>query len=214
MDLRYISHLDVNWAQISEIVGRLSDSVKGRVKVGFLNFNSSEVSQWQQSLHNAESVTISLEHASKDISWEVLYPEWIDEEEESEVPVCRSLPEPKVPKKLQLDLVVVKLPCRRRSSNWSRDIARLHLQLAAAKLATSTKGHAVYVLFVTECFPIPNLFTCKELVVHEENVWLYKPNLRAMREKLRLPVGSCELAVPLKAKGSPIFSFFPLHITI
>lgn len=201
MDSRYISHLDVNWAQISKIVGQLSDGIKGRVQIGILNFNSSEISHWQQLLHNAEPVIISLEHASKDITWEVLYPEWIDEEQESEVPVCRSLPEPKVPKKVQLDLIAVKLPCRRGSSNWSRDIARLHLQLAASKLATSPKGHTVHVLFVTECFPIPNLFTCKDLIVHKENIWLYKPNLGAMRQKLRLPVGSCELSVPLKAKG-------------
>eukprot|EP00268_Persea_americana_P053772 TRINITY_DN6118_c0_g1_i1.p1 TRINITY_DN6118_c0_g1~~TRINITY_DN6118_c0_g1_i1.p1 ORF type:complete len:639 (-),score=123.63 TRINITY_DN6118_c0_g1_i1:764-2680(-) len=200
VDSRYISHLDVNWAQISKIVGQLSDGIKGRVQIGILNFNSSEISHWQQLLHNAEPVIISLEHASKDITWEVLYPEWIDEEQESEVPVCRSLPEPKVPKKVQLDLIAVKLPCRRGSSNWSRDIARLHLQLAASKLATSPKGHTVHVLFVTECFPIPNLFTCKDLIVHKENIWLYKPNLGAMRQKLRLPVGSCELSVPLKAK--------------
>ncbi|RWR92826.1 putative UDP-glucuronate:xylan alpha-glucuronosyltransferase 3 [Cinnamomum micranthum f. kanehirae] len=200
VDSRYISHLDVNWAQISKIVGQLSVDIKARLRIGILNFNSSEISHWQQLLHNAKPVIISLEHASKDINWEVLYPEWIDEEEESEVPVCRSLPEPKVPKKVQLDLIAVKLPCRRGSSNWSRDIARLHLQLAAAKLATSPKGHTVHVLFVTECFPIPNLFTCKDLIVHKENTWLYKPNLRAMRQKLRLPVGSCELSVPLKAK--------------
>lgn len=57
------------------------------------------------------------------------------------------------------------------------------------------------VLLVTDCFPTPNLFTCKELVVREGDVWLYEPNLNMLREKLQLPVGSCELAVPLKAKG-------------
>lgn len=197
-DSRYISHLAVDWPQVCKIVGQLSDGVKGPLQIGLLNFNSNEISHWQQSIRNAESVVVSLEPADENITWEILYPEWIDEEEESEVPVCPALTEPKVPKKIQLNLIAVKLPCRRRSANWSRDVARLHLQLAAAKLAA--RGHSVYVLFVTECFPIPNLFMCKELIVHEENIWLYKPNLRAMREKLRLPVGSCELAVPLKAK--------------
>jgi len=59
----------------------------------------------------------------------------------------------------------------------------------------------VRVLIVTDCFPIPNLFTCKELLIHEGNVWLFQPNLNTLRNKLQLPVGSCELAVPLKAKG-------------
>ncbi|KAL2514158.1 Hexosyltransferase [Forsythia ovata] len=60
--------------------------------------------------------------------------------------------------------------------------------------------HPVHVRLMTECFPTPNLFTCKDLVVHKGYAWLYKPNLNTLREKLYLPVGSCELAVPLMAK--------------
>nr|CAD1838876.1 unnamed protein product [Ananas comosus var. bracteatus] len=63
------------------------------------------------------------------------------------------------------------------------------------------KHFSVHVLVVTDCFPIPNLFPCKYLVRREGNAWLYKPDLSTLREKLRLPVGSCELAVPLKAKA-------------
>jgi len=59
----------------------------------------------------------------------------------------------------------------------------------------------VRVLLVTECFPVPNLFTCKELIMHRGNAWLYKPNLNTLREKVHLPVGSCELAIPLNPKG-------------
>ncbi|KAI5430150.1 hypothetical protein KIW84_034649 [Lathyrus oleraceus] len=65
-------------------------------------------------------------------------------------------------------------------------------------LATSFKGnYPIYVLFITDCFPIPNLFACKELVGREGNVWLYRPNLR---EKVQLPVGSCELALPMRGR--------------
>ena len=72
----------------------------------------------------------------------------------------------------------------------------------AAGLAATAKGsHAVHILLVTDCFPTPNLFSCKELVAREGNTWLYEPNLHTLRDKLHLPVGSCELAVPLKAKG-------------
>ncbi|KAM3756472.1 hypothetical protein ACB098_02G114100 [Castanea mollissima] len=99
---------------------------------------------------------------------------------------------------IRLDLIAVKLPCRN-EGNWSRDVARLHLQLAAAGLAASAKGfYPVHLLFVTSCFPIPNLFTCKDLVAREGNAWLYKPRLNALREKVQLPVGSCELALPLR----------------
>ncbi|KAF6167495.1 hypothetical protein GIB67_031696 [Kingdonia uniflora] len=95
-----------------------------------------------------------------------------------------------------------------KSKNWSRDVARLHLQFAAARLTVSVRGyhHSAHVLFVTDCFPNPNVFTCKGLVRHKGNAWLNKPNLSTLRKKLRLPVGSCELAVPLKAKGERIYS--------
>nr|CAD1838814.1 unnamed protein product [Ananas comosus var. bracteatus] len=138
----------------------------------------------------------------KSVTWAKLYPEWIDEEEETKIPACPSLPEPEFRSGSQFDLIAVKLPCSKPGS-WSRDVARLHLQLSAAKVAvaSSRSTSPVHVLVVTDCFPIPNLFSCKYLARREGNAWLYKPDLSSLREKLRLPVGSCELAVPLKAKA-------------
>ncbi|XP_073098513.1 putative UDP-glucuronate:xylan alpha-glucuronosyltransferase 3 isoform X1 [Elaeis guineensis] len=204
-DSRYMSHLDVNWSQTSEIIEQVA-GMKRNLNVGLLNFNITEVIYWQQILPWASTSNIvHLDYANSNLTWEVLYPEWIDEEEEFAVPVCPSLPAPEVPRGSQFDLVAVKLPCDRSAGRWARDVARLHLQLAAAKLASSSveRQYPVHVLFVTDCFPIPNLFTCKDLVKREENVWLYRPNLSTLKEKLQLPVGSCELAVPLKAKVRP-----------
>ena len=134
------------------------------------------------------------------MTWDSLYPEWIDEEQEKQVPKCPIFPKLDVPKKM-LDVIAIKLPCRSKG-NWSKDVARLHLQLASASLATSAKGdHAVHMLFISNCTPIPNLFPCKELVIRQGNVWLYKPNLKVLREKLQLPIASCELALPLKPRG-------------
>lgn len=199
LDPRYISHLDINWDDISNLVEKIPDQNKVQ-RVGLLNFNSSEINQWKQLLPYANHTVLKLDYADKNITWEVLYPEWIDEEQEDELPSCPSLPKIEVPGK-RLDLIAVKLPCQN-DGNWSRDVARLHLQLAAAGLAASSKGnYPVHFLFVTKCFPIPNLFTCKELVAHGGNAWLYKPNLNVLREKLQLPIGSCELALPHGAYG-------------
>ncbi|KAH9757432.1 putative UDP-glucuronate:xylan alpha-glucuronosyltransferase 3 [Citrus sinensis] len=198
-DPQYLSTLDIDWDQISNVVEKLTgrNEFQG---IGLLNFNDSEVDHWKQLIPDAEHVVLNLDHVSNDITWESLYPEWIDEEEEFEVPTCPSLPKLQVAGKPRIDLVAVKLPCIKLGT-WSRDVARLHLQLEAARIASSSKGlHPVHVLLVTECFPIPNLFTCKDIVVREGNAWLYKPDLHRLREKLLLPVGSCELAVPLKAK--------------
>ncbi|KAK0577201.1 hypothetical protein LWI29_029525 [Acer saccharum] len=141
----------------------------------------------------AEHVALHMDYVSSNITWELLYPEWIDEEEEFEVPTCPSLPKLLVPGKPRIDLIAVKLPCNK-LGRWSRDVARLHLQLEAARLAASSKGlHSVHVLLLTDCFPIPNLFTCKDIVLREGNAWLYKPNLNKLREKLQLPVDHANL---------------------
>lgn len=199
LDQRYISHVDVNWDHISEVIEKLTDQNEYQ-GIALLNFNGSEIEQWSQFIPEIEHVILNLDHVSNNITWESLYPEWIDEEEEFEVPTCPKVPKLQVPGKPRLDLIAVKLPCNK-SGDWSRDVARLHLQLSAARLAATARGyHPVRVLLVTDCFPTPNLFTCKELVVREGDVWLYEPNLNMLREKLQLPVGSCELAVPLKAK--------------
>ncbi|KAL2342932.1 hypothetical protein Fmac_004217 [Flemingia macrophylla] len=197
-DPRYISNIDTNWDDISKITEKLTRK-KGFRGIGLLNFNKTELASWEQLIPNATHVVLDLEYAAKNVTWESLYPEWIDEEEETEVPICPSLPCLGSPG-IRLNLIAVKLPDAN-GGNWSRDVARLHLQLAAAKLATSFKGnYPVHVLLVTKFFPTPNLFTCKELVRHEGNVWLYKPNFNVLREKLILPIGSCELALPLRGK--------------
>lgn len=204
-DPRYTSDVNINWSHISTVMANLNGR-KGRLKLALLNFNITEVNYWQQLLPRAESTVVRLDYARSNLTWEDLYPEWIDEEQESEFPVCPSLPNPIYKLDVQFDLIAVKLPCNKTLKNWSRDIARLHLQLAAAKLATASGEveYKTHVLFVTDCFPIPNLFKCDDRVVKEGDVWLYRPDLMVLREKLKLPVGSCELALPLDAKVRPL----------
>ncbi|CAL5323578.1 unnamed protein product [Camellia sinensis] len=198
LDSRYISYLDIDWDEIAKVIGTMSDENEVQ-EIGLLNFNKSEINHWKQLIPDAEHIVLQLDYVKKNVTWDTLYPEWIDEEQEEEVPICPYFPKIEVPRK-RLDLIAVKLPCRD-DVNWSRDVARLHLQLTTAELAAASKGyHPLHLLFVTKCFPIPNLFTCKELVLHQGNAWLYKPNLNVLRDKTQLPVGSCELALPFKPK--------------
>uniref|UniRef100_A0A7N0ZZD0 Hexosyltransferase n=1 Tax=Kalanchoe fedtschenkoi TaxID=63787 RepID=A0A7N0ZZD0_KALFE len=199
VDPRYVSSLVVDWDDVSVVVEKLTDRSEYQ-GIGILNFHNSELDQWRQILPNGELINLHLDYAPTNVTWDSLYPEWIDEEEDFEIPVCPSLPSINAPAKPRIDLIAVKLPCMD-TKNWTRDVARLHLQLAATRLASMAKSyHPLHVLYVTKCFPIPNLITQKELIAQKGNVWLYEPNLNILREKVRLPVGSCELAVSLKAK--------------
>lgn len=198
-----MSDLEINWDDVTKTLG----SVEEARTVGVLNFDSNEIQRWREVAKTKEDnegeekvVVLNLDYADQNVTWDALYPEWIDEEQETEVPVCPNLPKIKVPTR-RLDLIVVKLPCRK-EGNWSRDVGRLHLQMAAATVAASAKGFFMgHVLFVSRCFPIPNLFRCKDLVSRRGDVWLYKPNLDTLRDKLQLPIGSCELSLPLGIKG-------------
>ncbi|CAA2992052.1 UDP-glucuronate:xylan alpha-glucuronosyltransferase 1 isoform X1 [Olea europaea subsp. europaea] len=199
LDPRYVSHLDINWHDILRALEQLPEDNKIR-RVGLLNFDESEIHQWKQLIPTANHEVLHLDYAQKNITWDSLYPEWIDEEQDDIVPSCPRLSNLKVPRH-RPDLVSVKLPCRNKV-NWSKDIARLHLQISVAGLAASCKGrYPVYLLLITKCPPIPNLFTCKDRVVRVGNMWLYKPNMDVLRKKLQLPIGSCELALPLGAKA-------------
>ncbi|KAL7090530.1 hypothetical protein ACP275_12G046600 [Erythranthe tilingii] len=195
-DPRYISNLEIKSEEILTVLQKIPSENKIKA-IGLLNFNEREIEQWKKLTPAANHhLVLQMDYADKNVTWESLYPEWIDEEQEEELPKCPSLPGVEFPRK-RVDLVAVKLPCRN-EGNWSRDVARLHLQMAAAGVAASFKGnYPVHLVFVTTCFPIPNLFTCKDLVAREGNVWLYRPDLDALRQKIQLPIGSCELALPL-----------------
>ena len=90
-----------------------------KLKVALLNFNRTEFGTWTDMLPESDFSVVRLEHANETITWQTLYPEWIDEEE-TEIPSCPSLPDPNFPRSTHFDVVAVKLPCTR-MAGWSRD---------------------------------------------------------------------------------------------
>lgn len=205
-DSGYASNVRIDWSRISMTVQQVAREGDG-LRVGLLNFDGEEMDQWRTLLPRTAAVSaVRLERVSSNVTWEHLYPEWIDEEELYAEPTCPDLPEPEG---LEYDVVAVKLPCSG-GAGWSKDVPRLHLQLAAARLATATrKSKAAHVVVVSQCFPAPNLFSCKDEVMHDGDVWVYRTDVAELRRKLALPVGSCKLAMPLKALGEAYVSSAP-----
>ncbi|KAH7442002.1 hypothetical protein KP509_03G066300 [Ceratopteris richardii] len=191
---RYYTHFSINWAEVASLLGSLKVQRDGRLKIGLVNFNKrEEIQEWEEFLGGRGSFLFPFKHIREDIQWTDLYPEWIDEEETYEVPKCPHVPMPYVKRGMKLDLVVVRVPCQ---GSWSRDVVRLHVELAGAHVASHTD--ATHMLVFDSCRPRPNLLNCANLVAKESNAWLFKVDLPALRKKLALPVGSCELAVPLE----------------
>ncbi|KAI3846482.1 hypothetical protein MKW92_010283 [Papaver armeniacum] len=132
-----------------------------------LEINLVDCDWWREEVPTAKHVILHLDVAGKDVTWESMYPEWIDEEEESEVRICPSPPRPKNYKNSDIDHIAVKLPCRKSAHNWSRDVVH----------------RPVPVLSVTDCFPLPNIFNCKELVIREGNAWVIQSQFRYVEQK-------------------------------
>uniref|UniRef100_A0A0D9VH26 Hexosyltransferase n=1 Tax=Leersia perrieri TaxID=77586 RepID=A0A0D9VH26_9ORYZ len=211
-DVSYVSEVTLDWPKISKAVQHATGASEdgGGARVALLNFDDDEVNQWRTVLPRTAATSVRLDHVSSNVTWDHLYPEWIDEEESyGAAPTCPDLPSPSLSaagdgeEEAAFDVVAVKLPCRRDGS-WSKDVARLHLQLAAARLAAnavSRRGEtatAAHVVVVSRCFPIPNLFRPRdEAAPRDGDVWLYRPDAADLRLKLSLPVGSCRLAMPL-----------------
>ena len=196
------SRWNIQWESVASVLSSFSSNGTGRrgiARVGLLNFNSSEVARWTSTLPAADVRAVSLAPAADAVTWQALYPNWIDEE--SNRSSCPTLPNPDAaPHHHNFDLVAVKLPCR--GQDWSRDVRRLHLQLAAAKLtlhgssSSSSKAGMVLILSESGCLPLPNLFPCKHLFARRGHAFLYRPEATYLRHRLNLPVGSCQLAVP------------------
>ncbi|KAL0333544.1 UNVERIFIED_CONTAM: putative UDP-glucuronate:xylan alpha-glucuronosyltransferase 4 [Sesamum angustifolium] len=55
------------------------------------------------------------------------------------------------------------------------------------------------------CGPVWEIFRCDDLLWHGGNSWIYKPELRRVKQKVFMPVGSCQLAPPFAQSGEELW---------
>ncbi|XBH87190.1 hypothetical protein VPH35_074704 [Triticum aestivum] len=183
-------------------VGRaptMFNELRGRLRMGLVNIGRDELLALGV---EGDAVGVDFDRVSDVFRWSDLFPEWIDEEEEDGVPSCPEIPMPDFSRyDDDVDVVVAALPCNRTAQGWNRDVFRLQVHLVAAQMA-ARKGRRdgagrVLVVLRSECEPMMDLFRCDESVGREGDWWMYTVDVARLQDKLRLPVGSCNLALPL-----------------
>ncbi|XP_021771896.1 putative UDP-glucuronate:xylan alpha-glucuronosyltransferase 5 [Chenopodium quinoa] len=175
------------------------------LKVGLVNFEDLDRSHLNLD-GAAKYVHINIDPVSSNITWEKLFPEWIDETNPQGW--CPEIPMPKLGKYSGLDVVVAQLPCKEErveiESNGNhrkagtRDVDRLQISLATAHLIVengiNSQEKDIYAVFIANCDPMLELFRCDDLLWHGGEYWVYKPNIEKLKEMVKMPVGSCALA--------------------
>ncbi|URD85768.1 Glycosyl transferase family 8 [Musa troglodytarum] len=179
--------------------GFLRTLLHGSTKIGLVNMEEEQVLEWGLV---GRATAVDFEPVSDNFKWEDLFPEWIDEEEENEGPSCPEIPLPDLSRYGEMDAVVAELPCR------ARDVFRLQVHLVVANLAArrgrrGARGE-VRVALRSACRPMMELFRCDDLVARDGEWWMYEAEARRLEAKLALPVGSCNLALPLWEKGADV----------
>ncbi|XP_059650259.1 putative UDP-glucuronate:xylan alpha-glucuronosyltransferase 4 [Cornus florida] len=200
------SHLTTQKPRWYDVVKQEIESKK--IKIGLVNMDD-EVTTEDEAPHGlADSLTtVVFDRVAENHRWEDFFPEWIDEDERWHAPKCPDIPMPQQFGDYgELDVVVATVPCGSGLEREGvRDVFRLQVNLVVANLVTrsgSWESHdreidrTVYVVFVGSCGPMWEIFRCDDLLWHEGNYWVYKPDLKRLKQKMVMPVGTCQLALP------------------
>lgn len=186
---------------------------KKNIKIGLVNANKT-VTNFDHGL--TETVAVQFDHVPNDLKWEDFFPNWIDEDERFRQQSCPEIPMPGPDNYRELDVVVAEVPCGNAAKGEGvRDVVRLQVNLLVANLVVwngwkdfNQDDRTVYVVFIGPCGPMWEIFRCDDLVYNERDVLVYKPDLRRMKQKVLMPVGSCRIAPPIAESGQFSACFF------
>lgn len=179
------------------------------MKIGMVNMDEFDTSEWKR---HGVTIPIEFERVSEYFKWKDLFPEWIDEEEETDIPSCPEIPMPDFKRYEKMDVIVAKLPCKYPEEGWRREVFRLQVHLMVANLAVK-KGRRDWngrtkVVVWSKCRPMMEVLRCDDLVKKEGDWWYYEPEMGRLEQKVALPIGSCKLALPLWGQGMFSLRFY------
>ncbi|XP_054796120.1 putative UDP-glucuronate:xylan alpha-glucuronosyltransferase 4 [Prosopis cineraria] len=179
-----------------------------RVRVGLVNIDQKlDASLLQHLPPRVETVPVNFDRVDENLKWKDFFPEWIDEDQKRGPPRCPRMPMPVA--RRDLNVVVARVPCGRKDEGV-RDVSRLQVNLVVANLTVESgwlnvdSHRTVYVVFVGRCSPMIEIFRCDDLVTHEGEYWVYKPQLSRLRKLTLMPVGSCQIAPNFAETGKEL----------
>ncbi|XP_045794156.1 putative UDP-glucuronate:xylan alpha-glucuronosyltransferase 4 [Trifolium pratense] len=176
---------------------------KTKIKIGLVNVNSRSMDKQLHAIRpQVDIVPIHFDRLDENLKWSDFFPEWIDEENKWDEPKCPDMPMPSLENYKDLDVVIAMVPCGEGlgEEKGIRDLFRLQVNLVVANLAVETKwqekleSRNMYVVFVGSCGPMSEIFRCDDLLMHQGDYWVYKPNLKRLKQKTLMPVGSCQIS--------------------
>ncbi|KAL3516093.1 hypothetical protein ACH5RR_022995 [Cinchona calisaya] len=175
------------------------------LKIGTVNMEkTAKIEGLHQGLHVKE---VKFQPVAKKIKWSDLFPVWINEKY-PEQQKCPEIPLPRFEEFQDLNVVVANVPCPQEATKMGfMDVFRLQVNLIVANLLVTSSqsnqdvGKEVYAVFLGSCGPMDEIFRCEDLLLHDNNTWIYKPDFGRLKQKLQMPVGSCQLARPIWKTG-------------
>ncbi|KAF9606412.1 hypothetical protein IFM89_025101 [Coptis chinensis] len=183
----------------------LKELLRGReISIGFVNMHAQEVEEWKVL---GTTTIVHFDPVQNVRHWEDYFPEWIDEDEKWDAPKCPNIPMPRYENYDQFDVVMVNVPCGNGvKGEGIRDVFRLQVNLVVANLIENNgkkygDDQDLFVVFIGTCGPMWEIFRCDDLLRHEGEFWIYKPDLRRLKQKVQMPVGTCQLAVAQQKQG-------------
>ncbi|XP_020549785.1 putative UDP-glucuronate:xylan alpha-glucuronosyltransferase 5 [Sesamum indicum] len=210
ININFASRLSRSTPRWYQVVARKMNRKK--IKIGLLHVANGSFSEKMVYEEEVEVVNILFEPVSKEVKWNDLFPEWVDETLPWDSTRCPYIPMPQFDKYDDLDVVVANVPCgegrRGRGRNYD-DVLRLQVNLMVANLLVRSgrknvngiDDHKVFAVFGGSCGPMWEIFRCDDLLWHEGKSWVYRPDLGKLKQKVLMPVGSCQLAPPIAEPG-------------
>ncbi|XP_054804001.1 putative UDP-glucuronate:xylan alpha-glucuronosyltransferase 4 [Prosopis cineraria] len=192
-----------------------------KIKVGLVNIDEAEHDTLSEQLYKSypqvlPTVSVKFDRVDKNLKWQDFFPEWIDEDHKWGDPKCPNMPMPTLENYQDVNVVVARVPCgnsNRTEKRGVRDLFRLQVNLVVANLAVEggwmklegDNRRQVYVVLIGNCGPMIEIFRCDDLLMHQGEYWVYKPELTRLKQKILMPPGSCQIAPAYAQTGKEVW---------